>query len=36
MEERLPDPVISRAGFDGAGPEQEALLADSVGLALCW
>ncbi|MGW7531038.1 RNA polymerase sigma factor SigJ [Amycolatopsis sp. NPDC054798] len=32
LEEHLPDPVISRA--DGAGPEQEALLADSVGLAL--
>ncbi|MGW0932661.1 sigma-70 family RNA polymerase sigma factor [Streptomyces sp. NPDC002644] len=32
LEERLPDPVISRE--DGADPEQEALLADSVGLAL--
>ncbi|MFF9490390.1 sigma-70 family RNA polymerase sigma factor [Streptomyces sp. NPDC014676] len=32
LEERLPDPVISRE--DGANPEQEALLADSVGLAL--
>jgi RNA polymerase sigma factor (sigma-70 family) len=28
----VPDPIISRA--DGADPEQEALLADSVGLAL--
>ncbi len=28
----LPDPVIDRA--DGVGPEHEALLADSVGLAL--
>ncbi len=28
----LPDPIISRA--DGLDPEQEALLADSVGLAL--
>src|SRR5205823_5371102 len=29
---RVPDPVVSRA--DGAGPEHQALLADSVGLAL--
>ncbi|MEV8411318.1 sigma factor, partial [Streptomyces niveus] len=29
---RLPDPIIS--GVDGVDPEQEALLADSVGLAL--
>jgi RNA polymerase sigma factor (sigma-70 family) len=29
---RLPDPLIDRA--DGMGPEHEALLADSVGLAL--
>ncbi len=29
---RMPDPIISRA--DGANPEDEALLADSVGLAL--
>ena len=29
---RLPDPLIDRA--DGVGPEHEALLADSVGLAL--
>ncbi|MGW7456943.1 RNA polymerase sigma factor SigJ [Streptomyces sp. NPDC054797] len=29
---RLPDPVVSRA--DGPDPEQEALLADSVGMAL--
>src|SRR5919106_3726060 len=29
---RLPDPIIDRA--DGVGPEHEALLADSVGLAL--
>lgn len=28
----LPDPIVSRA--EGANPEQEALLADSVGLAL--
>jgi RNA polymerase sigma factor (sigma-70 family) len=28
----VPDPVISRA--DGTSPEEEALLADSVGLAL--
>jgi RNA polymerase sigma factor (sigma-70 family) len=28
----VPDPVVSRE--DGTGPEQEALLADSVGLAL--
>ncbi|MEU4428042.1 sigma-70 family RNA polymerase sigma factor [Actinoplanes sp. NPDC024001] len=32
MEDRLPDPVIS--GGTGADPEQQALLADSVGLAL--
>ncbi|NJP90282.1 RNA polymerase sigma factor SigJ [Nonomuraea sp. FMUSA5-5] len=32
LEERLPDPVVSPAG--GVDPEQEALLADSVGLAL--
>jgi RNA polymerase sigma-70 factor, ECF subfamily len=32
LEGRLPDPVISRA--EGLDPEQEALLADSVGLAL--
>nr|WP_091106723.1 RNA polymerase sigma factor SigJ [Micromonospora citrea] len=32
LEERLPDPLISRAG--AADPEQEVLLADSVGLAL--
>jgi RNA polymerase sigma factor (sigma-70 family) len=29
---RVPDPIVSRAG--GGGPEYEALLADSVGLAL--
>jgi RNA polymerase sigma factor (sigma-70 family) len=29
---RLPEPIVSRA--DGIDPEQEALLADSVGLAL--
>src|SRR5919109_1242400 len=29
---QLPDPVVTRA--DGVDPEQEALLADSVGLAL--
>ncbi|MEU4537562.1 RNA polymerase sigma factor SigJ [Streptosporangium sp. NPDC023825] len=32
LEDRLPDPVISRA--DAVDPEQEVLLADSVGLAL--
>jgi RNA polymerase sigma-70 factor (ECF subfamily) len=32
MGVHVPDPVISRA--DGTGPEDEALLADSVGLAL--
>ncbi|MDR3082905.1 MAG: sigma-70 family RNA polymerase sigma factor [Streptomyces sp.] len=32
LEARLPDPVISQEG--GADPEQQALLADSVGLAL--
>jgi RNA polymerase sigma-70 factor (ECF subfamily) len=32
LGERLPDPIVSRA--DGMDPEQEALLADSVGLAL--
>ncbi|QXJ24982.1 RNA polymerase sigma factor SigJ [Actinomadura graeca] len=32
LDERLPDPVISPA--DGVDPEQRALLADSVGLAL--
>ncbi|MEU6719730.1 RNA polymerase sigma factor SigJ [Nonomuraea sp. NPDC046802] len=32
LEERLPDPVISRA--NAADPEQEVLLTDSVGLAL--
>ncbi|MET9777109.1 RNA polymerase sigma factor SigJ [Streptomyces sp. NPDC006367] len=32
LEERLPDPVITREG--GHDPEQQALLADSVGLAL--
>ena len=32
MGVRMPDPVVS--GVDGTGPEHEALLADSVGLAL--
>jgi RNA polymerase sigma-70 factor (ECF subfamily) len=32
LDVRLPDPVISRE--DGPDPEQQALLADSVGLAL--
>ncbi|MFI7465045.1 sigma-70 family RNA polymerase sigma factor [Nonomuraea sp. NPDC049646] len=32
LEERLPDPVVSLG--DAADPEQEVLLADSVGLAL--
>jgi RNA polymerase sigma factor (sigma-70 family) len=32
LDVRVPDPVISRA--DGTSPEDEALLADSVGLAL--
>src|SRR4051812_18044749 len=31
-EVHVPDPIVSRA--DGLDPEQEALLADSVGLAL--
>ncbi|WP_327708027.1 sigma-70 family RNA polymerase sigma factor [Streptomyces sp. NBC_00464] len=34
LEQRLPDLVIGHDGADGAGPEQQALLADSVGLAL--
>ncbi|UBU12048.1 RNA polymerase sigma factor SigJ [Nonomuraea gerenzanensis] len=32
LEERMPEPIVSPA--DGVDPEQEALLADSVGLAL--
>src|SRR5919197_4093018 len=32
LEERLPDPIVDRA--DGVDPEHEALVADSVGLAL--
>jgi RNA polymerase sigma factor (sigma-70 family) len=32
LENRLPDPIVS--GVDGVDPEHEALLADSVGLAL--
>jgi RNA polymerase sigma-70 factor (ECF subfamily) len=32
LEEHLPDPIVDRA--DGVDPEHEALLADSVGLAL--
>jgi RNA polymerase sigma factor (sigma-70 family) len=32
LDVRVPDPVVSRA--DGTQPEHEALLADSVGLAL--
>lgn len=32
LDERLPDPIVDRA--DGIAPEHEALLADSVGLAL--
>ncbi|HEY1279284.1 MAG TPA: sigma-70 family RNA polymerase sigma factor, partial [Acidimicrobiales bacterium] len=32
FEARLPDPIVDRA--DGIAPEHEALLADSVGLAL--
>ncbi|WP_328475240.1 sigma-70 family RNA polymerase sigma factor [Actinoplanes sp. NBC_00393] len=32
LEDRLPDPVVGRE--TGADPEQQALLADSVGLAL--
>src|SRR3982750_1727233 len=32
LEVHVPDPVVSRE--DGVDPEQEALLADSVGLAL--
>ncbi|MEV5377038.1 sigma-70 family RNA polymerase sigma factor [Streptomyces nondiastaticus] len=35
LEIRIPDPVISREdGTAGADPEQEALLVDSVGLAM--
>src|SRR6188768_2892865 len=32
LDVRVPDPVVSRA--DGTQPDHEALLADSVGLAL--
>src|SRR3712207_372867 len=32
LDARLPDPIVDRA--DGTDPEHEALLADSVGLAL--
>jgi RNA polymerase sigma factor (sigma-70 family) len=32
LDSRLPDPIVSRA--DGGDPEQEALVADAVGLAL--
>src|SRR5581483_8819712 len=32
LDERLPDPIVDSA--DGVDPEHEALLADSVGLAL--
>lgn len=32
LDLRIPDPIVSHA--DGADPEQEALLADAVGLAL--
>jgi RNA polymerase sigma-70 factor (ECF subfamily) len=32
LDVRVPDPIVTSA--DGTGPEQEALLADSVGLAL--
>jgi RNA polymerase sigma-70 factor (ECF subfamily) len=32
LESRLPDPILTSAG--GTDPEQEALLADSVGLAM--
>src|SRR5438477_6317548 len=32
LDERLPDPVVER--IDGGHPEHEALLADSVGLAM--
>src|ERR1700751_3195729 len=32
LGDRLPDPIVDRA--DGIDPEHEALLADSVGLAL--
>jgi RNA polymerase sigma factor (sigma-70 family) len=32
IESRMPDPIVDRA--DGTDPEHEALLADSVGLAL--
>src|SRR5205085_10102743 len=32
LDERVPDPIVSHE--EGIDPEQEALLADSVGLAL--
>jgi RNA polymerase sigma factor (sigma-70 family) len=32
LDAHVPDPIVSRA--DGSNPEQEALLADSIGLAL--
>ncbi|MFG2003803.1 RNA polymerase sigma factor SigJ [Spirillospora sp. NPDC048911] len=32
LDQRLPDPIVS--GQEGADPEQEVMLADSVGLAL--
>src|SRR5437660_10274936 len=32
LDVRVPDPIVARE--DGADPEQDALLADSVGLAL--
>ncbi len=35
LDAHLPDPIVNRAdGADGIDPEHEALLADSVGLAL--
>jgi RNA polymerase sigma factor (sigma-70 family) len=34
LEERLPDPIVSRRDAGGADPEHEALIADSVGMAM--
>src|ERR1700733_7538469 len=34
LEERLPDPIVSRRDSRGDDPEHEALIADSVGMAL--
>jgi RNA polymerase sigma factor (sigma-70 family) len=34
LEERLPDPIVSRRDASGGDPEHEALIADSVGMAM--